>query len=132
MKTKILFFTVLTAAFISCLSFAQESSDLTVDEIQICTSVEDRTPVGADTSFSSDVETLYCFTKIKNSGERTTVAHSWYYNEKEVSRVDLNVGTPSWRTWSLKTIPPSYKGEWKVYVLASDGSILASKSFEIK
>lgn len=131
MKTKILFLTLVMMLGVSCFSFAQDDTGPVVEEIQICTSVEDRTPQGTDSAFSADIERVYCFTKIKNSGESSKVIHAWYYKDKEMARVELAVGTPTWRTWSSKKILPSWKGAWRVDVLSSDGNVLASKSFEV-
>ena len=132
MKTKIIFLTVIMVLSIYCFSFAQDGSGLTVDEIQVSASVEDRIPRGVDSAFSSDIERVYCFTKLKNSGEIRRVIHAWYYKDKEMARVELAVRAATWRTWSSKRILPSWTGEWRVDVLSPDGNVLSSKSFEIK
>jgi len=132
MKTKTLFLTVVMVICMSCFSFAQEDSDLVVDEIQICSSVEDRKPEGIDSTFSADIEKLSCFTRLKNKGEKSTVIHAWYYKDKEMARIELAVGAVTWRTWSSKRILPAWKGEWRVDVLSPDGNVLATKNFEIK
>ena len=46
------------------LAFSQEATGPAVEEIVICTAIEDRQPVAPDTSFGADIGTLYCFTKI--------------------------------------------------------------------
>ncbi len=132
MKVKIIVLTLIMLLSVSCFSFAQDNNGLIVETIQICTSVEDRAPVAEGSVFTGDVERLYCFTGIKNSGETTKVVHVWYYKDKEMTRVQLAVGTPTWRTWSSKRILPSWTGEWRVDVLSADGDVLASKTFEIK
>ncbi|MFC1838917.1 DUF2914 domain-containing protein [Thermodesulfobacteriota bacterium] len=132
MKTKIIFLTLVMVLGIYCFSSAQDDSGLVVDEIQICASVEGRTPQGTALSFSADIERVYCFTKLKNSGESSKVIHAWYYKDKEMARVELSVRAATWRTWSSKRILPSWTGEWRVDVLSPDGNVLSSKSFEIK
>jgi hypothetical protein len=117
---------------ISSISYAQEGAEIIVEDIQICTSVEDRVPVGVDTMFSSDIEKLYCFTRLKCGQDVNTVAHVWTYNDKEMARVELTTRAKTWRTWSSKRILPAWKGKWRVDVVSPDGDVLASKDFEIK
>ena len=75
MKTKIIFLTVIMVLGVYGFSFAQEGSGLVVDEIQICTSIEDRVPRGVDSAFSADIGRVYCFTRLKNSGESDKVIY---------------------------------------------------------
>ncbi len=132
MKTKTLFITVVIMVCISCFSIAQDDPGLVVDEIQIGSSVEGRTLEGIGSTFSAGIEKLYCFTRLKNKGEKSTIIHAWYYKDKEMARIELAVGAVTWRTWSSKRILPAWKGEWRVDVLSPDGNVLASKNFEIK
>ena len=73
---------VVLVFFIFCgLVFAQEAPSLTVDEFSICTAIEERVPVGADSSFSSDIGQLYCFTKIVGAEDTTSVSHISYNHQ---------------------------------------------------
>jgi hypothetical protein len=130
MKRKLLLSLLFIFSF-SFLAMAQENSGLTVDDIQVCTSVSDRQPAGADTSFAKDVGQLYCFTKL-SGGEDAFISHVWYYKDKEILKVELNSKAKTWRTWSKKNILPSAIGEWRVDILSSDGKVLATKNFTIK
>ena len=132
MKTRIITLTLVMVLSICIYSFAQDDTGLAVEEIQICSAVEGRLPAGVDTAFSAAIERVYCFTRIKNTGENSGVVHVWYYKDSEMARIDLAVRAASWRTWSSKRILPSWTGEWRVDVLSPDGNVLASKSFEIK
>lgn len=132
MKTKIILLTVIIVVGICGISFSQDDSGLVVDEIQVSAAIEDRMPQLTASSFSADIERVYCFTKLKNSGEISRVIHAWYYKDKEMARVELAVRAATWRTWSSKRILPSWTGEWRVDVLSPDGKVLSSKSFEIK
>ena len=114
------------------LAIAQETPTISIEEIQICTSVQDRQPVGEDTSFARDIGQLYCFTKLSSSYDTASISHVWYYNDKEMLRVELDVRAKKWRTWSTKRIIDTWIGEWRVDVLSSDGNILASKQFTIQ
>jgi hypothetical protein len=131
MKTKILL-SLVVILFLSFQAFAQETPTITVEDIQICTSVEDRQPVGADTSFTKDIGQLYCFTKLSSDQDAATIFHAWYYNDREMLKVELNTKAKTWRTWSNKKILDTWTGEWRVDVLSSDGNILTSKQFTIR
>ncbi len=114
------------------IGLAQEGAMLTVQQMDFCTGIQDREPVGIDTVFSDDVGTVYCFTKIDGATDTTTVSHVWYYKGEEKARVTLNIKGDSWRTWSSKTILKEWDGKWRVDVESASGSILQSKDFVIK
>ena len=94
-------------------------SQTEVAEAVIGTGVVDRAPQGAASSFSQDVGTLYCFTRITGEGQ-------------EMARVPLQIGGPDWRTWSTKRIVSEWTGSWRVDIQRSDGSVLQSVSFTIQ
>ena len=128
MKTKLIL-GLAVILFLPILALAQET---TVEDIQICTSVEDRQPMGADTSFAKDVGQLYCFTTLGGDQDSATIYHAWYYNDQEMAKVELNKGAKTWRTWSSKRILDTWTGTWRVDVLSSDGSVLGSIEFTIR
>lgn len=132
MKTKLFLGAALIILGISYISFAQGNTDVSVADMQISTSIEDRVPVGSDTTFSSNVDRLYCYTRLINSGNEDSITHVWYYNDKEMARVELSVRGASWRTWSSKLILPEWTGFWRVDVLSADGSVLTSKQFTVE
>jgi hypothetical protein len=111
---------------------AQEGSGLKVDEMVFCTAVQDRVPSGADTAFASIVENVYCFVKVNGAADTTAITQVWYYQDREVARVELAVKSSSWRTWSTKKIPPEWQGNWRVDVLSPTGDVLKSSEFAIK
>jgi hypothetical protein len=131
MKTKI-YSCLAVLFFLPVLAMAQDKAALTVEDIKICTGVQDRQPAGVDTSFAKDVGQLYCYTKISGDQASAAISHVWYYNDKEVLKVDLNAQAKTWRTWSTKKIQSAWTGKWRVDVLSSDGGVLASAEFTIK
>ena len=131
MKKKLLFIMSIVLT-VSVLAFAQEAPEISVEDMEICTSIEDRVPVGVDTSFSGDVEKLYCFTKIVSNKDEGSIFHVWMYNDKEMAKVELSTKAKVWRTWSSKRILPSWTGKWRVDVQSPDGTVLGSKEFEVK
>ncbi len=113
-------------------SGALGAEDLTVTEIKTCTGVENREPVGEDSTFSRDVERVYCFTVIEGAETRTAINHVWYHGEEKRADVSLNVRPGRWRTWSSKRIVAEWTGDWRVDVEAEDGTVLESMVFTIR
>lgn len=110
------------------LLFAQ---NISVETHQFGTSIEDRDVVGADSTFPGTVGQVYCFTRITGIQEESTITHVWYFNDQEMARVELPIRGTDWRTWSSKSILPSWTGEWSVDVLGPDGDLLSSSMFHI-
>ncbi|MFY0665907.1 MAG: DUF2914 domain-containing protein [Natronospirillum sp.] len=89
------------------------------------TGIEDREPVDQLATIPSGLDNVYLFTDLRDfTGQR--VMHRWMYNENIESEVGFNVGGPRWRTWSVKTIPASQSGEWRVDIIDGDGFIVES------
>jgi hypothetical protein len=109
---------------------AQEKSALVLEEIHICTAVEDRQPSGVGTVFPDDVDKLYCFTKITGAEDPTFVYHVWYFGNDEIARVKLPVNAKSWRTWSSKKLNMEL-GNGHVEIVTESGDILGKAEFEI-
>lgn len=112
--------------------FAQPPAAVTVEQIDICTAIENRIPVGADTAFAANVGQLYCFTKLNSAQDTTVIKHVWFYNNRQMAEVDLTMKAKSWRTWSSKTIAPEWKGDWQVEIQNAAGDIIDKKSFIIR
>ena len=124
---------VLTTTFL-CLPLAmeaQETPSLEVAVAAISKDVVDREPVDAGISFAASVGRLYCFTKISGAQSPTQIAHVWYHGADERARVDLDVSSDSWRTWSSKIIQAHEVGSWRVDVIDSAGTVLNELQFEI-
>jgi hypothetical protein len=125
-------FIFVTAFLFSSFLFAQDQPEVSVETMEICAGVQDRQPMGVDSVFSSDVGQVYCFTQLTSSQDTTEISHVWFYNDKQMAKVDLTMGAKSWRTWSSKRIMPSWTGNWRVEVQAASGAGIASKSFRVE
>ncbi len=101
-----------------------------VADAVMCLGIQDREPVHAGESFSSDVGKVWCWSKIKD-GKGETIKHVYYRGDKEMAVVELSIGSPLWRTYSSKKILPSWTGTWRVDVVAEDGTLLKSLAFTI-
>ena len=110
---------------------AQDAPSLEVAVAAICQDVVDREPVDAGVSFPASVGTLYCFTKITGAQNPTKITHVWYFGAAEKARVELDVNSDSWRTWSSKIIQASEIGSWRVDILDEAGTVLKELQFEI-
>lgn len=120
---------VLTVLLAFVVFAAAARAEMSVGRAAICTSIEDREPVGVATSFSG-VERVYFFTEIKDAGENEMIQHVWYYNGTRLLTVDLTVSGPRWRTWSHKKVI-GMKGPWHAEVVSSSGEVLRTVSFVI-
>lgn len=126
------FYIIVLIILLPTLSFALEDPAVTVDGMVFCTAIKNRNPIGADTSFSSSVGRVYCFTKLSSVMDTTSISHVWYYNNTQVAIVDLNVNAKSWRTWSSKRIIEEWIGTWRVDVTSSVGGLICSQEFLVR
>ena len=101
-----------------------------VADAVMCLGVQDREPVHAGDSFSSDVGKVWCWSKIKD-GKGEVIKHAYYHNDKEMAVVELSIGSPLWRTHSSKRILPGWTGPWRVDIIGEDGTLLKSLAFTI-
>lgn len=113
------------------LSVTVQAQDISVQQFDFATAIEDREPSGIDTVFTADVGTVYCFTQVEGISDTTKITHEWYYKDEEKAQVDLTVAADNWRTWSSKKIPESWTGPWRVMVLGPNGNVLETKNFVI-
>lgn len=93
---------------------------------------ETRAVEGAAGQFSPEVGQVYCFTHLKGMEPPAVVTHAWYYQGKTMARVDLNVRSADWRTWSSKLVLPGWSGQWEVKILDDSGKVLGSAGFELQ
>ena len=109
-------------------TFAQQ---LQVVTFEFGTDVQNRELVGRDSVFSSDVGTVYCYTKIDGAENKRQVVHMWYYDDQLKASVTLPIESTSWRTWSSKMIRKDWTGKWRVIIEDGEGNLLTSKSFRV-
>ena len=106
---------------------------LLLKDIKICKNIYKRTPVGADNIFTNNVDSLYCYTRIRNAGSKREVKHVWYYENQMMTQVRYNVKKSNiYRSWTKKTILPNQIGNWRVDIQDHHGTIIGSKKFKIK
>ena len=107
-------------------------STLNLNEIMICRGIYKRNPIKPGIKFINNVDSLFCYTKISNSGNKQEVKHIWYFENKEMTTVSYNIKTSyNYRSWSKKTIYPNQTGKWRVDVVSKSGDILGSRGFTV-
>jgi len=129
MRMSFAFLVVFISSLLIAAGPAPGDEALSVEQMEFCAAVNDRVPVGSASTFPSDISRVYCFTRITGATDTLTVAHVWYYGDRELARVDLDVKSASWRTWSSKKMDSGWKGAWRVDVVYGDTTVVASKGF---
>lgn len=119
---------VLAATALATPLNAQEVAGIQVD-IAIARAVMDRMPVDTASTFPADVGQVACWTRVTGATD-TTIQHVWIHGENEFP-VSLEIGGSPWRTWSTKSIPVEWVGEWRVEVRDASGTVLASTAFTV-
>jgi hypothetical protein len=109
---------------------ARAEATLTLAQIAVCESVEDRAPVGEAESFTG-VSRLFCFTRIEGADTPTLVYHRWYVGDEMVNEIPINVKASHWRCWSQKSILPGWSGACRVEVATEAGDVLGTRSFTL-
>lgn len=111
---------------------APPTGKLRVERDLLATAVINREPTRAPSPIPPQVGRLYYFTEVVDAGKTTTILHIWYWQNRYISAVLLHVRGPRFRTWSYKTIPPTWTGEWRVEARTPDGTVLSSKTFVVE
>jgi len=118
---------------IACLLFAfPVAAELQVADAVITTAIEKQMPVDNIQSYPADYGKLFCFTRIKGAETATSVTHVWYYQDNEMARVTLPIGSADWRTYSSKRFLPQWSGQWQVVVIDAEGQPLAEVPFVLE
>jgi hypothetical protein len=106
---------------------AQESG-IEVEAV-LARAIEDREPVDTGSSFPATVGRVWLWTKVSGAAGQT-VTHVWSHGDNEWE-VPLQIGAATWRTWSNKTIPPEWTGDWQVQVRDQAGNVLETVRFTV-
>ncbi len=104
------------------------SAQVTV-EAEIAEAIVDMMPQNPGTDFASEVGAVVCWTRVVGA-EGSEIQHVWIHGDMEFP-VTLAVNGSPWRTWSRKTIPPEWAGEWRVEIRDGQGNLLETLTFTI-
>lgn len=105
---------------------------LEVADAVMTTAIVNREPVDSVGVFPLQSERLYCFTRMTGADQPTFVYHLWYRGGQLMSRVELPVNSPSWRTWSAKDFLQEDPGDWRVEIQDGSGRILRQLVFRLR
>lgn len=137
MFKKIAITIIAVIALLPAISMAQTqqsgstTTPLTADAA-LCTDVQERVPVGEAQSFPADVGKVFLWCRISGAGQgETTISHIWFHDGKEMANIPLPIKGDLWRTWSFKTIPPEWAGNWEVRIVGPDGAVIKSVTFTV-
>lgn len=95
---------------------------------QLTSAIQNNEPVDKITALSNDQTRIYFFTDVRNLGGQK-ITHRWEHKGKVMSEIPLDVGGSPWRTYSSKTLDPSWTGEWKVTAVDGTGNTLSATTF---
>lgn len=93
------------------------------------TAIQDREPVDQIQSATTQTDTIYFFTELKDL-EGQTVVHRWEHEGEVMAEVSFDVGGPRWRVWSSKELMPDWTGDWTVKVVDAAGNVLDSEQLQ--
>jgi hypothetical protein len=114
------------------IAYAQDPGETIVAEMVLCKEVLNMEPVEPISEVSLSDGRIYTWTKIKASSPPTFIKHVYYHEGKKVAEVTLDIKYPTFRTWSYKTLKGRWMiGKWRVEVLSSDDTLLASREFTV-
>ena len=111
---------------------AVQPDDPRVTRAALATEVIDREPAETFSPISAEIGRLYYFTEVAEAGPPREILHVWTWQDRNVSEISLKVQGRRYRTWSYKTIPPTWTGEWRVEARTPEGAVLSSKSFRVE
>jgi len=117
---------------VSCVWTTFACADIHVADAVISTAIEKQMPVDKIEVYPADYGKLFCFTRVVGAEQETTVTHVWYYQDNEMARVELPIGSADWRTYSSKRFLPQWSGNWRVVVLGEGGQELTTVPFVLE
>lgn len=123
---------LVSGALLMSLTFAGQALALEVIEAVITTAIIQREPVDEVEVFPIQTGKLYCFTRITGAAEATVVYHLWYRGGQLMSRVELPVNSPDWRTWSAKRFLEDEPGQWRIEIQDASGTVMRQVEFELR
>jgi hypothetical protein len=84
------------------------------------TDIDQREPVDQIVSVDESATEAIFFTDLRNLQGRTVI-HRWEFEGEVISEVNIEVGGPRWRAYSIKSLNPGQVGKWTVFVIDESG-----------
>ncbi|MFQ5802648.1 MAG: DUF2914 domain-containing protein [Candidatus Methylomirabilales bacterium] len=111
---------------------AVKPDDPHVTRAVLATEVIGREPAETSSPIPAEIGRLYYFTEVTEAGPPREILHVWTWQDRNVSEIPLKVQGRRFRTWSYKTIPSTWTGEWRVEARTPEGAVLSTKSFQVE
>ena len=91
---------------------------------------EPKDSIDSVTLNNNEVETIYFYLHLINlQGKAITII--WYHNDKQDSKLTMQVHSKNWRTYASKLLNKERLGSWRVELQDESGNILAVKKFTV-
>jgi hypothetical protein len=100
-----------------------------VARAQFTTGIADREPTDKVVVLDDALSEIYYFTELRNLQGRK-VTHRWEHDGQTISEVSFMVEGPRWRVFSKKTLTPSMRGKWTVFVVDQSGWPIHASMFK--
>jgi len=128
------FFLVFTAFIYSLNLHAEEVVHSPVPDAYVARAlftnkIVNKEPIDQVVRLNSQATRIISFTDLRNLQGRT-VTHRWEFEGEVISEVDIKVGGPRWRAYSIKSLNPGQSGKWTVFVLDESGWPLHASIFQ--
>jgi hypothetical protein len=110
------------------------SAPVSVVEAQLCSALSTTDWRCAPAAPPTAPGALYFYTRLQ-SPLPTKVEHRWYYEERLVQTVTLDIAAnqgPGYRTYSRHTISAERAGNWRVELRSDDGVVLDEERFVVR
>jgi hypothetical protein len=105
---------------------------LNLSRFEVCSSVENRQPVGIAATFPATQEKVYCYLEFKDVPKDTKITYVFTLGLNEMGKVTQDVKRSwRWRTWANKALG-GMKGDWKVDILDETGAVIKSAAFKVE
>jgi hypothetical protein len=123
----------LMLTLVTALPVFAESIDIKITELVITSKIIKGKPIDSIKRLSSATDkNLYCFSRtVAPAGADSSIRHLWYKGDEKVGEYMLPVKGEKWRTYSKKSIPKGWAGDWRVEVIDNSGKLLKTVKFRM-
>ncbi|MEI6126164.1 MAG: DUF2914 domain-containing protein [Pseudomonadota bacterium] len=94
----------------------QSSGALKLQLGLMCEDMQDHSPENPCIVFSVASGKVFCFTFFNPVPEKTYIFHTWFHEDKVVTKRKLLVEPPLWKTYSTIQLREDDKGPWRVEI----------------
>lgn len=130
-QTGVLLILAVIMNIIPTVAQADNKSPLVIARASICNNIVEHEPLDIGTTFTNNVNKLYCFSEVLGATTNTHIFHVWYYKGVERARKQLRVHDARWRTYSSKLIQSYETGIWEVKIIDAQDNLLQTLKFSI-